>query len=71
MPRNAPQPGGATNDRPLDATLAETGPGLPDEAIGPGQSGIPEQNELADAEGVERMEQKLRAEAEARSRRRR
>jgi hypothetical protein len=31
-----PRPQGATNDRPLDETIAGTGPGIPDEALGPG-----------------------------------
>jgi hypothetical protein len=26
------------NDRPLNETIAETGPGIPDEALSPGQS---------------------------------
>ncbi len=31
------RPEGATNDRPLNDTIAGTGPGIPDEALGPGQ----------------------------------
>jgi hypothetical protein len=31
-----PRPEGATNDRPLDETIAGTGPGIPDEALSPG-----------------------------------
>ena len=31
-----PRPEGATNDRPLNETIAGTGPGIPDEALGPG-----------------------------------
>ena len=31
-----PRPEGATNDRPLDSSIAGTGPGIPDEALGPG-----------------------------------
>jgi hypothetical protein len=31
------RPEGATNDRPLNETIAGTGPGIPDEALGPGQ----------------------------------
>jgi len=34
-------PEGATNDRPLNETIAGTGPGIPDEALGPGQE-LPE-----------------------------
>jgi len=36
-----PRPEGATNDRPLNETIAGTGPGIPDEALGPGQE-LPE-----------------------------
>jgi hypothetical protein len=32
------RPEGATNDRPLDFGIAGTGPGIPDEALGPGQT---------------------------------
>ena len=32
-----PRSEGATNDRPLNDSIAGTGPGLPDEALGPGQ----------------------------------
>jgi hypothetical protein len=35
------RPEGATNDRPLHEGIAGTGPGIPDEALGPGQS-LPE-----------------------------
>jgi hypothetical protein len=31
-------PEGASNDRPLDATMAQTGPGIPDEALGPDEA---------------------------------
>jgi hypothetical protein len=31
-----PRPEGATNDRPLNEGIAGTGPGIPDEALGPG-----------------------------------
>jgi hypothetical protein len=61
-----PQIGGGTNDRPKDETVAETGPGLPDEAIGPEQRTIPEQNDLAEAPEADRMARKLKAEAQAR-----
>ena len=30
-------PEGATNDRPRNETIAGTGPGIPDEALGPGE----------------------------------
>jgi hypothetical protein len=46
QPRRAPavlqgmtedrRPEGATNDRPLNEGIAGTGPGIPDEALGPG-----------------------------------
>jgi hypothetical protein len=36
-----PRPEGATNDRPRNETIAGTGPGIPDEALGPGQE-LPE-----------------------------
>lgn len=36
-----PRPEGATNDRPLNDSIAGTGPGIPDEALGPGQE-LPE-----------------------------
>jgi hypothetical protein len=61
-----PQIGGGTNGRPKDETVAETGPGLPDEAIGPEQRTIPEQNDLAEAPEADRMARKLKAEAQAR-----
>ncbi|HEY8572930.1 hypothetical protein [Phenylobacterium sp.] len=61
------QIGGGTNDRPLNETVAETGPGLPDEAIGPEQRTIPEHTELAGGADAARMEQKLKAEVQARS----
>lgn len=35
------RPEGATNDRPLNETIAGTGPGIRDEALGPGQE-LPE-----------------------------
>lgn len=35
------RPEGATNDRPLNETIAGTGPGIPDDALGPGQE-LPE-----------------------------
>jgi hypothetical protein len=44
--------------------LAETGPGLPDEAVGPEQRTIPELTELAEAPEAERIARKLEAEAE-------
>ena len=63
-----PEPGlgDASNDRALGESLAETGPGLPDEAVGPEQRSLPDQMELADAAELRAIEQKLRAELQAR-----
>jgi hypothetical protein len=36
------RPEGATNDRTRRETIAGTGPGIPDEALGPGEA-LPEQ----------------------------
>lgn len=33
---------GATNARPLDDTIAGTGPGIPDDALAPGETELPE-----------------------------
>jgi hypothetical protein len=53
------QPDGGTNARPLHDTIAGTGPGLPDDALAPGQElpEIPTDNE------VERMARKLGVDA--------
>ena len=45
------------NDRPRNETIAGTGPGIPDEALGPGEE-IPE---MPDEEEVARMARKLGA----------
>lgn len=58
--------GDQANDRAREDTMAETGPGLPDDAVGPEDRTIPEQMELADSAEGRRIEQKLRAEAQAR-----
>lgn len=58
--------GGGTNDRSLKDTLAESGPGAPDDAVGPEQRTIPDLLELVDSPEGRRIEQKLRAEALAR-----
>lgn len=60
-----PRIGGGTSDRPTNETLAETGPGLPDEAVGPEQRTIPELTELADGPEAERLARRLAAEAQA------
>jgi hypothetical protein len=57
---------GGTNARPIQETLAETGPGLPDEAVGPEQRTLPEQNELAGGPEAEALERKLKDETLAR-----
>lgn len=42
---------GATNDRPLDETIAGTGLGIPDDALGPGEELLqpPSDEEIAKA----------------------
>jgi hypothetical protein len=61
-----PAVGGGNDAPPLRDTLAETGRGVPDDAIGPEQRTLPEQMEFADSPEGRRIEQKLRAEALAR-----
>jgi hypothetical protein len=34
--------GGGTNARPLDDTIAGTGPGIPDDSLAPGEETLPE-----------------------------
>ncbi len=46
---------GGTNSRPLDDGIAGTGPGIPDEALAPGE----ELPEPPSAEEVERIARKL------------
>lgn len=36
------QPDAATNARPLDDTIAGTGPGIPDDALAPGETELPQ-----------------------------
>jgi hypothetical protein len=36
------RPDGGTNARPLDDSIAGTGPGIPDDALAPGEDGLPE-----------------------------
>lgn len=57
MAEDDKRPEGATNDRPLDETIAGTGPGIPDEALGPGQ----ELPEPPSDEEVARLARKLGA----------
>jgi hypothetical protein len=49
------RPEGGTNSRPLNDTIAESGPGIPDEALGPGED-LPK---MPDEEEVERVARKL------------
>lgn len=58
-----PQIGGGTSGRPQNETIAETGPGLPDEAIGPEQRTLSELTDLAETGGAERLFRQLEAEA--------
>jgi len=60
-----PNIGGGANARPLNETLAGTGPGLPDEAVGRERRAAFEDGEL-DGPEAWRIEQKLRAEVLAR-----
>ena len=38
----ADQRNGGINARPLDETIAGTGPGIPDDSLAPGQEALPE-----------------------------
>jgi hypothetical protein len=49
--------GGGMNARPLNDTIAGTGPGIPDEALAPGE----ELPEMPDDDEVERIARKLGA----------
>lgn len=51
--------GAGTNARPLDETIAGTGPGIADDSLTPDQDGIPE---APSDEEVERAKKKLGAE---------
>lgn len=59
-----PKISNGANDRPVDETLAETGPGLPSDAIGPGQMSVDEQIDLSQGPEAEAMARKLQAEAD-------
>lgn len=59
-----PEIGGGTNARSKNETIAETGPGIPDEAIGPEQRTIQELTDLAETGGAERLLQRLEAEVQ-------
>ena len=58
-----PPIGGGTNSRPLNDTVAETGPGVPTDAIGPDQMSVPEQIEMSQGPEAEAMAAKLQREA--------
>jgi hypothetical protein len=47
-----------TNDRPVDETIAGTGPGIPDDSLAPGEDELPQPPSEDD---VERMREKLGA----------
>lgn len=49
--------GGGTNARPLDDTIAQTGPGIPDDALAPGEAPL---GPIDEAE-VQRVAEKLDA----------
>ena len=38
----ASRPDGGTNARPQDDTIAGTGPGIPDDALAPGETDLPD-----------------------------
>lgn len=44
------------NSRPLDETIAGTGPGIPDDTLAPGEDGLPQP---PSEEEVERVKDKL------------
>jgi hypothetical protein len=45
-----------TNDRPINETIAGTGPGIPDDSLAPGESELPQ---APSDEEVEAMAEKL------------
>jgi hypothetical protein len=55
--------GGGTNSRPLNDTIAQTGRGIPDEAIGPGELSPADEAGLADDAQANAMAKKLEREA--------
>lgn len=55
------QRNGGTDARPLDDTVAGTGPGIPDDGLAPGEEGLPEP---PSEEEVERIARKLGAQPE-------
>jgi len=59
-----PAPGGGVNSRPLYDTLAESGPAIPDDSIGPEERAIAQRTEEAEGPDPEALAEKLRREAE-------
>jgi hypothetical protein len=61
----SPQPplGGGTNSRALNDPIGQTGRGIPDEAIGPGEPALPESLSLAGDPAAEAIARKLAKEA--------
>lgn len=51
---------GGTNARPLDETIAGTGPGIPDDGLAPGEDSLPE---APSDEEVQRTAEKLAADS--------
>jgi hypothetical protein len=64
MSKNSKTNGAAgTNARPLDETIAGTGPGIADDVIGPGEKGPAEQVEIASGAEADAAARKLEEEA--------
>jgi hypothetical protein len=55
---------GRTNARPLDDTVAGTGPGIPDDSLAPGEGSLPE---APSDEEVRRVAEKLGADSPAKT----
>jgi len=67
MPREPDEsPSNVRAEGPVVPTISETAGGIPDEAIGPAQRGVPEQLDLATDETAEAMAAKLQAEVDER-----
>lgn len=69
----SPQPplGGGTNSRPLNDPIGQTGRGIPDDAVGPGEPARPESLSLASDPTAEAIARKLAREAASWEERRR
>jgi hypothetical protein len=61
-----PALGGGANSRPLNDTAAETGPGVPDDSVGPEQRSISDQMDLARDADAQAIARKLQDEVDAR-----